>query len=118
MEKTENPNIIDPFIIFIAIIGILLLGYQSINAFDDRDNGYGFIMLSACLFFAISLSFGLSKNVLKYYFWSIFGIFTLIVFYISYDDANFLGLFIPLEFILVFIFGLYYLLINKRLKKN
>ncbi|MBO0592229.1 hypothetical protein I2486_12545 [Cellulophaga sp. E16_2] len=119
MEKEEDSDIITPFIIiFIAIIGLLLLGYISITALDDNDNDYGFIMMLACLFFVISLSFGLSKKILKYYFWSIFAIFTLSILYISYDDSNFLGVFLPLELILIFIFGIYYILIEKKINKN
>ncbi|QWX84335.1 hypothetical protein H0I23_01385 [Cellulophaga sp. HaHaR_3_176] len=117
-QKTENSNIMDPFIIFIAIVGTLLIGYISIEALENNDDGYGFMMLLASLLFAIALSFGISKTSLKYYFWSTFGLFTAILMYLSYSSSNFLNFlisFVTSEFILILMFGIYYALIRKKL---
>jgi len=110
-------------ILIIGIIANLFILLQSINGFGRRDNGFGFMLLLASIFFSISFSY-LFKKIIFFKSFLIFSyvlhstVIALIVFSDSSPIINRIIVFCVLQTIISVLFWVFYKKKKKELSKG
>ncbi|ADV48977.1 hypothetical protein Celal_1669 [Cellulophaga algicola DSM 14237] len=121
-KKTKN-NITDILISILIIMISSLIIMKSVEAFNKRDPGPGFLLMLASIFLNIAFSFCfINKKSIKYFIVATFCFYNFYFFWairkeISFNTGSIL-LILIFEFSLILIYGIYYLIRKKKLMAN